>query len=134
MQKYTPFLMFVGDQHGKAEEAMRFYASVFAQAEIANVERFAVGESEPEGTLRNGVLRLGGSEFFFMDSSLEHAFTFTPAFSIFVQCESEDEIEAAFEQLTAQGHILMPLDTYGFSRQFAWVQDKYDVSWQLNLV
>jgi predicted 3-demethylubiquinone-9 3-methyltransferase (glyoxalase superfamily) len=125
--------MFVGEQHGKAEEAMQFYASVFAQAEIANLERFGAGETEPEGTLRNGVLKLGGIDFFFMDSSLAHAFTFTPAFSIFVRCESEEEIEAAFAKLTEEGHILMPLDTYVFSRQFAWVQDKYDVSWQINL-
>lgn len=133
MQKYTPFLMFVGEQHGKAEEAMQFYASLFGQAEITHVDRYGAGEVEPEGTLRNGVLTLGGTEFFFMDSSLEHAFTFTPAFSIFVRCESEEEIEAAFAKLTEEGHILMPLDTYGFSRQFAWVQDKYDVSWQINL-
>ncbi|MCW5878144.1 MAG: VOC family protein [Anaerolineales bacterium] len=133
MQKYTPFLMFVREQHGKAEEAMQFYAAVFAKAEIANLERFGAGEMESEGTLRNGVLRLGGLDYIFMDSSLDHRFTFTPAFSIFVQCESETEIESVFARLTEAGHILMPLDSYGFSRQFAWVQDKYDVSWQINL-
>ena len=69
-----------------------------------------------------------------MESSLDHAFTFTPAISIFVNCETEDEIDKLFETLSQGGSVLMELTQYPFSKKFGWVQDKFGVSWQLNLV
>ncbi len=56
-----------------------------------------------------------------------------PAVSIFVECENEGELEEAFRRLADGGQVLMPLDNYGFSRRFAWVADRFGVSWQLNL-
>jgi predicted 3-demethylubiquinone-9 3-methyltransferase (glyoxalase superfamily) len=68
-----------------------------------------------------------------LDSALQHEFTFTPSMSIFVQCESEKEIDSLYKRFIDGGSAQMPLDNYGFSRKFAWVADSYGVSWQLNL-
>jgi len=68
-----------------------------------------------------------------IDSPVKHAFSFTPAFSFFIDCSSEEEQHRVFAGLSEQGTVLMPLGDYGFSRQFAWVSDRYGVSWQLNL-
>ena len=59
--------------------------------------------------------------------------TFTPALSLFVDCESEQELTRIYPELLEGGSALMPLDNYGFSRKFAWVNDRFGVSWQLNL-
>jgi predicted 3-demethylubiquinone-9 3-methyltransferase (glyoxalase superfamily) len=53
--------------------------------------------------------------------------------SLFVECADEAELDGAFQQLSARGAVLMPLGNYGFSAKFAWVQDRFGVSWQLNL-
>ena len=67
------------------------------------------------------------------DSPTKHDFTFTPAISIFVECESEAEQDQAFAQMSADGKVFMPLASYGFSKKFGWVSDRFGVSWQLNL-
>ena len=67
-----------------------------------------------------------------IDSPIKHAFTFTPSFSLFVECESEAELDAAFARLSDGGSVLMPPGNYGFSTKFAWVNDRFGVSWQLN--
>ncbi len=64
---------------------------------------------------------------------MKHAFTFTPSMSLFVECESPGEFERLHEQLAAGGETLMPPDDYGFSTRFAWLNDRFGVSWQLNL-
>ena len=69
-----------------------------------------------------------------IDSALPHDFTFTPAMSLYVECEFAVELEGAFAALADGGMELMPLGDYGFSRRFGWVQDKYGVSWQLDLL
>ena len=61
------------------------------------------------------------------------AFTFTPAISLFVECEDEAELDTAFARLSDGGAALMPPGDYGFSRKFAWLADRFGVSWQLNL-
>ena len=53
--------------------------------------------------------------------------------SLFVECETEAELDNAFEALAAGGAVLMPINNYGFSRKFGWVNDRFGVSWQLNL-
>jgi predicted 3-demethylubiquinone-9 3-methyltransferase (glyoxalase superfamily) len=68
-----------------------------------------------------------------MESNLEHHFTFTLAVSIFVNCETEEEIETLFHKLSNSGSVLMELNTYPFSEKYGWVTDKYGLSWQLNL-
>ena len=134
MQKTITFLTFVGKQYGKAEEAIKLYTSLFKNSRIINIVRAGAGEDEPEGTVRHAVFSLNGQEYMAMESSLDHAFTFTPAISIFVNCETEDEIDKLFETLSQGGSVLMELTQYPFSKKFGWVQDKFGVSWQLNLV
>lgn len=125
----TPFLMF----EGVAEEAMNLYVSLFRDSEISHIERYGPGEPGAEGSVKRAVFVLGGQRFLCIDSSEKHDFGFTPAISIFVDCESKAELDEAFKQLSAGGEVLMPLDNYGFSTEFGWVNDRFGVSWQLNL-
>lgn len=125
----TPFLMF----EGSAEEAMRFYVGLFHGSEVKQIERYGSGEPGPEGTVKRADFILAGQDVICIDSPAKHAFTFTPSMSLFVECESEAELNKAFEQLSEGGAVLMPLDNYGFSRRFGWVSDRFGVSWQLNL-
>src|SRR5690349_21905435 len=76
-QKITPFLMFVGKQHGNAEEAMNFYTSLFKNSSVERVERYGAGEDGENGTVKHAVFRLNGQEFMAIDSNAAHPFTFT---------------------------------------------------------
>jgi predicted 3-demethylubiquinone-9 3-methyltransferase (glyoxalase superfamily) len=124
----TPFLMF----EGLAEEAMRFYVGLFPRSEVKKIERYGAGEAGPEGSVKRADFTVAGQALICIDSPVKHAFTFTPSVSLFVECESESELDAAFGQLSARGSVLMPPGNYGFSRKFAWVSDRLGVSWQLN--
>jgi len=128
-RKITTFLMF----DGVAEEAMNFYVSLFADSEIQRVERYGPGEPGAEGTVKTAAFTLVGRDFTCFNSPMKHDFTFTPSISLFVECENQAEQERAFGKLAEGGKVLMPLDNYGFSTQFGWVNDRYGVSWQLNL-
>ena len=133
MQKITPFLMFVGKQHGKAEEAIHFYISLFRNSKVVSIERYGPAEGETPGTVKHALFTLNGQDFMAIESGRDHPFTFTPAMSLFVQCETEDEIDRLFRELSTGGKVLMELGTYPFSKKFGWTDDKYGVSWQLNL-
>lgn len=76
---------------------------------------------------------LKGQEFMCIDSNVKHEFTFTPSFSIYITCDTDEEINRLYENLSSGGALLMPLDNYGFSKKFGWVVDKFGVSWQVNL-
>lgn len=134
MKSVTTCLMFVGRQHGKAEQAMQLYTSLFARSEILSILHYRAGEPEQEGTVKSATFSLNGQTFRAMDSGRPHPFTFTPAVSLFVECESLEEIDKAFAILSEDGTVLMPLSTYGFSQRFGWLNDRFGVSWQLNLV
>jgi len=123
----TTFLMF----EGAAEEAMNFYVSLF-KGEIRTVNHWSVGEQGKEGSFKRGEFSLAGRDFVVFDSPIKHEFTFTPSMSIFVECEAEAEIDEAYARLLEAGVALMPLDNYGFSKKFGWVNDRFGVSWQLN--
>jgi predicted 3-demethylubiquinone-9 3-methyltransferase (glyoxalase superfamily) len=118
---------------GNAEEAMKFYVSLFRGGEVVDVVRYGPGEAGAEGSIMKANFSIGGQTVMCIDSPVKHDFTFTPAFSLFVNCESEEEIRRLSSALAEGGTALMPLGGYGFSRQFAWVNDRYGVSWQLNL-
>ncbi len=120
-QKITTFLMF----QGEGEEAVDFYVSLFDDAEILSKERV--------GDVLRMDFTLAGGRYIVTDSPPMHDFTFTPSMSLFVVCESDDEIERLHGQLSEGGSELMPLANYGFSQRFAWVVDRFGVSWQLNL-
>ncbi|PEJ57699.1 hypothetical protein CN692_11460 [Bacillus sp. AFS002410] len=129
MQKITTFLMF----EGKAEEAMNYYMSVFKNSEVVNIKRYGADMGEFEGKVIHATFTLNGQEFMCIDSSVKHKFTFTPSVSLYVTCETNDEIENAYEKLSKDGEILMPLQAYPFSEKFVWVNDQFGVSWQLTL-
>jgi predicted 3-demethylubiquinone-9 3-methyltransferase (glyoxalase superfamily) len=126
----STFLMF--DAH--AEEAMTFYVSLFADGKITRMNRYGPDQAGAEGTIMQAGFTLNGQNFLCTDANTKHAFTFTPAMSIFVDCENEAEIDRLVAALSEGGKFLMPLDNYGFSRKFAWIEDRYKVSWQLNLL
>ncbi|HET6874425.1 MAG TPA: VOC family protein, partial [Acidimicrobiales bacterium] len=86
-----------------------------------------------EGTVRAAVFELGGRRVMAIDSDGPHAFTFTPAISMWVDCSSEEELDKMSTSLGEGGSFLMPVGDYGFSRRFCWVADRYGVTWQLNL-
>lgn len=129
MQKFTTFLMF----DGKAEAAMKLYTSLFKQSAILNITRYGANEAGAEGTVQHATFTLNGQEFMCIDSNAQHAFTFTPSISLYVRCETEEEIERVFATLSQDGQIFMPLDRYPFSEKFGWVSDRFGVSWQLSL-
>ena len=124
-----PFLMF----DGKAEEATYLYVSLFKDSSITSIARYGPGEAGKEGTVMRADLTLAGQSVICIDSPVEQSFTFTPSMSLFVDCQDEEEINRLFAELSEDGEIMMPLDNYGFSRKFAWVSDRFGVSWQLNL-
>ncbi len=130
MEKVTPFLMF---QNGKAEEAMNYYISFIEDSDITSITRYGANESGDEGTVMQATFSLKGQEFMCIDSNVTHQFTFTPSFSIFLTCDSDEEIESLYKKLLEDGEALMPIDDYGFSKKFGWVNDRFGVSWQLNL-
>ena len=112
---------------------MRFYVSLFPDGEIRQLQRFPDGGPAPAGTVQRGVFSVAGQSVMCTDSYVKHAFGFTPSMSLFVECGSAAEIDRLAGALSADGQVLMPLGSYGFSRRFAWVNDRFGVSWQLNL-
>ena len=117
---------------GAAEEAMRFYVSLFPDSEVGEIVRYGPGEPMPEGNFKKADFTLAGQAFTCLNSPIKHEFTFTPSISLFVECESEGELARLFAALSESGKVLMPPDNYGFSRKFCWINDRFGVSWQLN--
>ena len=116
---------------GSCEEALNLYVRVFPNSEITDITRFKEGENA--GKVMLATCTISGTRITAIDSPLSHDFTFTPSMSFFVECESEDELRAGFERLSEGGTVRMPIDSYGFSTVFGWTDDKFGVSWQLNL-
>ncbi|WNR45324.1 VOC family protein [Paenibacillus roseipurpureus] len=129
MEKVIPFIMF---QEGKAEEAMNFYTSLIEDSEITSIVRYGANEAGKEGTVMQAIFTLKGQEFMCIDSPVKHAFSFTPSHSIYVVCNTEEEIDELYGKLIDGGQALMPLGNYGFSKKFGWLNDRFGVSWQIN--
>lgn len=132
MQKITPFLWF----DKQAEEAMHFYTSLFANSRILSINRYpdvAMDEHMKgmEGKVLTGVFELNGYQFMALDGG--PVFTFTPAISFFVNCETEEEIDELWEKLSEGGTVRMEFQKYPFAEKYGWVSDKYGVDWQLML-
>jgi predicted 3-demethylubiquinone-9 3-methyltransferase (glyoxalase superfamily) len=120
-QKFSPCLMFTGDNAGRAEEAMNFYASVFENSSIARIARYEAGEQDVEGTVKHGIFSLDGNLFRAMDSSMPHGLFFTEGNSFVVDCENQKEIDYFWEKLTEGGE----------ESRCGWLKDKFGVSWQV---
>jgi predicted 3-demethylubiquinone-9 3-methyltransferase (glyoxalase superfamily) len=128
-QKIATLLMFAG----RAEEAMGFYTTLFEDSSIVFLERYGPGYPGPVGQVVHGRFTLNGQLFMAMDSAVEQPYTFTPSVSLFVTCADEPEIDRLFAALSENGEVMMALDTYPFATKYAWVQDRFGVSWQLML-
>lgn len=120
-QKITPCLMFVGEQNGKAEQAMNFYVSLFKNSSVDRVERYVAGEPNVEGAVKHGVFSLSGQKFIAMDGGKDHAFTLTEAQSFVVDCKTQEEVDEFWKKLSEGGQ----------ESQCAWLKDKYGLSWQI---
>lgn len=117
-----PFLLFTQDRAGKTEEATDFYMSVFKDAKRGTLMRYPAGrEPEKEGTIMFTDFMLAGQWFAAMDSANEHAFSFNEAVSLIIECDTQEEIDYYWEQLSAVPE----------AEQCGWVKDRYGVSWQI---
>lgn len=115
MQKITPFLWF----DDNAEEAMNFYVSVFKNSKVGSVTRYGEAGPGPKGTVMSATFQLEGQEFMALNGGPQ--FKFTPAISFFVDCETQEEVDALWEKLSAGGR----------KDRCGWLQDKFGVSWQI---
>ncbi len=115
MQKIVPFLWF----NDQAEEAVNFYTSIFKNSTIGEVARYSEGGMGPVGKVMTINFQLNGQDFMALNGG--PVFSFTPAISLFVNCESQDEVDQLWDKLTAGGDI----------EQCGWLKDKFGISWQI---
>ncbi len=133
--KTTTFLTFVNEHCGRAEEAMNFYTSLFPNSKIESITRYAEGDmgGTPE-LIKLARFTLNGVEYMASENNFKHEWTFSPGVSIFVSCDSEEELQKLFETISSNdGQVMVPVGNYGFSKLFGWCADRYGVSWQINL-
>lgn len=131
MQKITPFLWF----DNNAEEAVNFYTSLFDNSSILNITRYneqsAQASGQKPGTAMTIVFKLEGQNFTALNGG--PYFKLNPSTSFFVYCESETKINRLYKSLSDGGFVMMPLDKYDWSPKYAWVVDKFGLSWQLDI-
>jgi predicted 3-demethylubiquinone-9 3-methyltransferase (glyoxalase superfamily) len=113
--KITPFLWF----DGKAEEAVNFYVSVFKNSKTLSVSRYGDAGPGPKGTVMTVAFELDGQQFVALNGGPH--FTFSPAISFVVSCETQEEVDHFWEKLSEGGKEV----------QCGWLEDKYGVSWQV---
>ena len=124
------FLTFQG---GAATSALDLYRDVFDDFELLAADHYGPDDIGPEGTVKIAKFRLAGGEFSCADSPVTHQWGFTPAVSLWVECNDEPELQRLFDRLSEGGMVYMPIDNYGFSTRFGWVGDRFGVTWQLNM-
>jgi len=110
VKKITPFLWF----DGKAEEAMNFYVSIFKNSKVVSVSRMGEG-----GQVTGATFQLDGQEFFALNGG--PLYTFSPAVSFLVNCETQEEVDELWEKLSEGGE----------ESRCGWLKDKYGLSWQI---
>jgi predicted 3-demethylubiquinone-9 3-methyltransferase (glyoxalase superfamily) len=115
MQKITPFLWF----NNNLEEAMNLYVSLFKNSKIVSVNRSGEAGPGPKGSVMSATFELDGQQFLALNGGPH--FTFTPAISLFVNCETQDEIDELWEKLSAGGE----------KSRCGWLKDKFGLSWQI---
>ena len=125
----SAFLMFEG---GVGADAIALYRSAFADVQELSRELWD-GQPGVAGHIKLARLRIAGTEVRISDTAFAHGFSFTPSLSLFVDFDDEGTLQHAVEVLGEGGAILMAAGNYGFSRRFCWLNDRFGVSWQLNL-
>jgi len=115
MQKITPFLWF----DKQAEEAANFYTSIFKNSKVVGIMRYGEAGPGPKGTVMSVTFQLDGQEFTALNGG--PMFTFSPAISFFVNCETQEEVDELWEKLSEGGE----------KQRCGWLKDKYGVSWQI---
>ena len=115
MQKITPFLWF----DGKAEEAMNFYVSIFKNSKVVKVTRCGDAGPGPKGSVMSATFQLEGQDFFALNGGPH--FTFTPAISLFVNCETQAEVDELWQKLSDGGK----------EERCGWLKDRFGLSWQI---
>lgn len=129
MASLLPFLMF----EGAANDAIALYLSVVPDSAVEAMDCYGPEGPGPDGTVRLARVRLASQAVLFSDSPIPHHFHFTPSTSLYVTCDSESQQSELAGTLATDGKWLMPLDDYGFSQRFGWLEDRFGVSWQINL-
>jgi predicted 3-demethylubiquinone-9 3-methyltransferase (glyoxalase superfamily) len=122
IKQITPHLWF----DNNAEEAAKFYTSIFKNSRIKNVTTL---HNTPSGTVEIFTVELMGQEFTLISAG--PLFKFNPSVSFLVACSSKEEVDALWKKLSEGGKALMELAEYSFSEKYGWVQDKYGLSWQV---
>ncbi|EKD58871.1 MAG: hypothetical protein ACD_56C00036G0003 [uncultured bacterium] len=123
-QKITPFLMFTGNNAGRAEEAINEYIKIFHNAKIAKVVRYGKDEmNEAEGTIMHAIFSLEEQQFAAMDSSYQHGFNFNEAISFLINCKDQEEIDYYWNKLKEGGDEKAQI--------CGWLKDRFGVSWQV---
>ena len=131
MQKIIPFLWY----DNNAEEAVNFYKSLFDNSSIIHITRYneqsAAASGQKPGTAMTIAFKLEGQNFTALNGGPH--FKLNQSISFFVYCESEAKIEKIYKELSGGGFVMMPLDKYDWSPKYAWVIDKFGLSWQLDV-
>lgn len=124
---------FLTFQDNNAENAMNFYVELFDNSRIIEIKRWGEDASNKEEMIMLASFELNGNLFMCSDSPPIHDWGFTPAVSNYIECKNDGELVRLFTELSKNGKVMMPLNNYGFSKKFGFVEDQFGVSWQLNL-
>ena len=119
--KVIPSLLFTGQQNGNARKAMDFYSSLFADSSIITVSEYEAGEEEVTGNIKYAELDIAGNHLVFMDSGAPHAFEFNEGVSLVITCDTQDEIDFYWLNITEDGA----------ESNCGWCQDAFGVWWQV---
>lgn len=122
MEKITPHLWF----DNNAEEAAKFYTSIFKDSKLKNVTTL---HNTPSGTVEIFTVEVLGQEFTLINAG--PLFKFNPSVSFLVACSTKEEVDGLWKKLSEGGTALMDLGEYPFSEKYGWMQDKYGLSWQI---
>lgn len=120
-QKIAPSLMFTGPYSGKAEEAIRFYTSVFKPSSISGILHYAENEGDKTENVKHAQFSINNSVMMAMDSSHPHGFQFNEAISLVATCDTQEEIDYYWEKFRQGGEESM----------CGWIKDKFGVWWQV---
>jgi predicted 3-demethylubiquinone-9 3-methyltransferase (glyoxalase superfamily) len=122
LQKYTPSLMFTGDQNGRSEEAINFYTSIFPNSGVQGVLKYGENGGDVAGNVQHAQFHINGYYLMCMDSSGPHDFSFNEGVSMVVECDTQDELDNYWNKLTTSG---------GSESVCGWLKDKFGFSWQI---